>query len=95
MERTESKSKFKKHTGNKCWSKRHILTSSVNSMFSDYYGDENKVKELNENVLVDVLNANGIGGYARKTGEMLKENFGVKYNAANYEKEQEESYVMN
>lgn len=74
--------------------KRHILTSSVNSMFSDYYGDENKVKELNENVLVDVLNANGIGGYARKTGEMLKENFGVKYNAANYEKEQEESYVI-
>lgn len=74
--------------------KRHILTSSVNSMFSDYYGDENKVKELNENVLIDVLNANGRGGYARKTGEMLKENFGVKYNAANYEKEQQESYVI-
>lgn len=74
--------------------KRFILTSSVSSMFKELYSEKNSVYELNENILVDVLNANGKGGYARKTGEMLKEKLGMKYNAANYEAQQEESYII-
>ena len=55
---------------------------------------KNTVDELNENILVDVLNANGIGGYARKTGELIKSSLGMKYNAANYETTQDQSYVI-
>lgn len=74
--------------------KRHILTSSVNSLFDEMYNKTVDTNVLNENILVDVLNANGKGGYARKTGEMIKEKFGMKYNAANYETEQQESYII-
>lgn len=74
--------------------KRMILTSSVYSMFDKLYKKNEKSLELNEDILVDVLNANGIGGYARKTGELLKKELGVKYNAANYEKQLNESYVV-
>lgn len=74
--------------------KRFILTSSVYSMFNEFYNKRNPETELNENILVDILNANGRGGYARKTGENLKQTLGVKYNAANYETQLEESYVI-
>lgn len=74
--------------------KRLILTSSVSTMFKDLYNEKNSVNELNENILVDVLNANGRGGYARKTGELIKNNLGMKYNAANYEAQQEESSII-
>ena len=74
--------------------KRFILTSSVYAMFKDLYHEKNSVDEQNENILVDVLNANGIGGYARKTGELIKTSLGMKYNAANYETTQEQSYVI-
>ena len=58
--------------------RRYILTSSVYAMFKDLYHEKNAVDELNENILVDVLNANGIGGYARKTGELIKSSLGMK-----------------
>ena len=74
--------------------KRFILTSSVYAMFKDLYHEKNTVDELNENILVDVLNANGIGGYARKTGELIRTSLGMKYNAANYETTQDQSYVI-
>lgn len=74
--------------------KRFILTSSVYTMFKDLYHEKNSVNEQNENILVDVLNANGIGGYARKTGELIKTSLGMKYNAANYETAQDQSYVI-
>ena len=74
--------------------KRFILTSSVYAMFKDLYHEKNSVDEQNENILVDVLNANGIGGYARKTGELIKTSLGMKYNAANYETTQDQSYVI-
>ena len=74
--------------------RRYILTSSVYAMFKDLYHEKNTVDELNENILVDVLNANGIGGYARKTGELIKSSLGMKYNAANYETTQDQSYVI-
>ena len=74
--------------------KRFILTSSVYAMFKDLYHEKNYVDEQNENILVDVLNANGVGGYARKTGELIKTSLGMKYNAANYETTQEQSYVI-
>ena len=74
--------------------KRFILTSSVYAMFKDLYHEKNSVDEQNENILVDVLNANGVGGYARKTGELIKTSLGMKYNAANYETTQEQSYVI-
>ena len=74
--------------------KRFILTSSVYAMFKDLYHEKNSVDEQNENILVDVLNANGAGGYARKTGELIKTSLGMKYNAANYETTQDQSYVI-
>lgn len=74
--------------------KRFILTSSVYAMFKDLYHEKNYVDEQNENILVDVLNANGVGGYARKTGELIKTSLGMKYNAANYETTQDQSYVI-
>ena len=74
--------------------KRFILTSSVYAMFKDLYHEKNSIDEQNENILVDVLNANGVGGYARKTGELIKTSLGMKYNAANYETTQDQSYVI-
>ena len=74
--------------------KRFILTSSVHAMFKELYHEKNSVDEQNENILVDVLNANGVGGYARKTGELIKTSLGMKYNAANYETTQDQSYVI-
>ena len=74
--------------------KRFILTSSVYAMFKDLYHEKNSVDEQNENILVDVLNANGVGGYARKIGELIKTSLGMKYNAANYETTQDQSYVI-
>lgn len=74
--------------------KRYILTSSLYSMFDTLYTDSNRANEVNENIIVDILNANGRAGYARKTGETLKKNLSMKYNAANYETFLEESYVI-
>ena len=74
--------------------KRFILTSSVYAMFKELYHEKNSVDEQNENILVDILNANGVGGYARKTGELIKTSLGMKYNAANYETTQDQSYVI-
>ena len=74
--------------------KRFILTSSVYAMFKELYHEKKSVDEQNENILVDILNANGIGGYARKTGELIKTSLGMKYNAANYETTQDQSYVI-
>ena len=74
--------------------KRFILTSSVYAMFKELYHEKNSVDEQNENILVDILNANGIGGYARKTGELIKTSLGMKYNAADYETTQDQSYVI-
>lgn len=74
--------------------KRYILTSSLYSMFDTLYSESDKTNEINENIIVDILNANGRNGYARKTGENIKEKLGMKYNAANYETNLEESYII-
>ena len=49
--------------------KKYILTSGTQSLFSDLYGGNLKGST---NLVVDILNANGVGGYARKTGENLR-----------------------
>ena len=74
--------------------KRYIVTSSLYSMYETLYNEQQNKNELNENIIVDVLNANGINGYARRTGENIKSKLGMKYNAANYEKNLEESYII-
>lgn len=74
--------------------KRYIVTSSLHSMYETLYNEQKNKNELNENIIVDVLNANGINGYARRTGENIKNKLGMKYNAANYEKNLEESYII-
>lgn len=74
--------------------KKYIITSSLYSMYDSLYNEKQNKNELNENIIVDVLNANGINGYARKTGENIKNKLGMKYNAANYEKNLEESYII-
>lgn len=70
--------------------KKYILTSGTESLFNDLYGGD---LTKPENLVVDILNANGIGGYARRTGERLKDNLGVTYTAANYENNQEYSLI--
>lgn len=74
--------------------RRHILTSNLESMFDDLYRDKNVKNISNENIIVDILNANGRAGHARRTGEKLSRTLGVKYNAANYETNGENSYVI-
>lgn len=69
---------------------KFILTSGTQSMFSDFYSNKNV---NSANLVVDILNANGIGGYARRTGEKLKKNFDVTYTAANYENNTEYSLI--
>lgn len=70
--------------------KKYILTSGAQSLFNDLYGGELK---NSQNLVVDILNANGIGGYARKTGENLKDKLDLTYTAANYEKNEEYSLI--
>ncbi|MGO2117683.1 MAG: LytR C-terminal domain-containing protein [Fusobacterium sp.] len=74
--------------------KRHILTSSIEPMFEDLYRDKKTSKVDNKNIVVDILNANGKPGHARRTGEKLKSFFGLKYNAANYETNSQFSYII-
>lgn len=69
---------------------KFVLTSGTQAMFSDLYGN----KRINSsNLVVDILNANGIGGYARRTGEQLKKDFNITYTAANYENNTEYSLI--
>ena len=44
---------------------------------------------------IEILNANGLDGYASGLGEALKAKFKVEFNAENYEKEENFSYVVN
>ncbi len=74
--------------------RRHILTSNMESMFDDLLRDKDVKNIANENIIVDILNANGRAGHARRTGEKLTKELGVKYNAANYETNGEQSYVI-
>lgn len=74
--------------------RRHILTSNMETMFDDLFRDKNIKNIANENIIVDILNANGRAGHARRTGERLHKELGVKYNAANYETNGEQSYVI-
>lgn len=51
--------------------------------------------ETSENVIVDVLNGNGKSGYAGRTGKKIETALSYKYNAANYERDSEYSYIIN
>lgn len=72
--------------------KRYILTSSINGVFQELY--KKTTDTPFEDVVVDVLNANGKAGYSRKIGEKLKSKFKLNYNAATYEKKVDGSYVI-
>ncbi|VWL85623.1 LytR C-terminal domain-containing protein [Oceanivirga miroungae] len=48
-----------------------------------------------EGKTVDVLNANGINGFAKKLGEAFKNNLDMNYNADNYGSRSDMSYVVN
>ncbi|MGL6065294.1 MAG: LytR C-terminal domain-containing protein [Fusobacteriaceae bacterium] len=74
--------------------KRYILTSSVYAMFKDYYKGNKEQNATYKDIIIDILNAKGTSGYARRVGEKLKKVYGVKYNAANFEKNEEESFVI-
>ncbi len=73
--------------------KRYILTTGVDKLFEDIYNEKIE-KIVNREIVVDILNANGIPGHARKTGEALKNKMQAKYNAANYEENINESYII-
>jgi len=73
--------------------KKYVLTSSLNSLYKEKYY---KSTSLNaENVIIDVLNGNGKSGYAGKTGKKIETALSYKYNAANYERDSEYSYIIN
>ncbi|MGL5656299.1 MAG: LytR C-terminal domain-containing protein [Fusobacteriaceae bacterium] len=72
--------------------KRYILTSSINGVFQELY--KKTTDTPFEDVVIDVLNANGKAGYSRKIGEKLKSKFKLNYNAATYEKKVGGSYVI-
>lgn len=74
--------------------KRYILNSSLDSMFKELYKSEEGVVIPYEDAIIDILNAKGKSGYARAVGEKLKKKLGIKYNAANYEKNSEESFII-
>lgn len=74
--------------------KRYILTSSIEKIFENFYSSDEKASIENAKVVVDILNANGKAGYARRTGNKLQKDLGVKYSAANYETNINESYVI-
>lgn len=74
--------------------KNYILTSELNKVFIKlYYGETSN--EGAENILIDVLNANGKAGYSRINGEKIQKALGYKYNPATYEEESEYSYIIN
>ncbi len=73
--------------------KRYVLTSSLNSLFMNKYYKFNDKNA--EDVIIDVLNGNGKSGYAGKTGKRITEELSYKYNAANYERNTEYSYIIN
>ena len=73
--------------------KRLVLTSSLTKMFMEVYNDQIKTEDT-DSILVDILNANGKSGYARKTGETLKRELSYRYNAANYTQQAEYSYII-
>lgn len=58
----------------------------------DFYEIDTK---KNKDILIDVLNANGIAGDAGRTGKALKEKYGYKYSAANHETKTNYSYIIN
>lgn len=43
---------------------------------------------------IEILNANGIDGFAKKIGDLLKETFGLEYNAENYTKSETMNYII-
>ena len=43
---------------------------------------------------IEILNANGIDGFARKIGEKLKEAYSLEFNAENYSKPETMNYVI-
>ena len=73
--------------------KRLILTSSLTSMFMKVYYEGKGMANV-DSVLVDILNANGKSGYARRTGEKIKRELSYRYNAANYTQQAEYSYII-
>ncbi|MGF6907787.1 LytR C-terminal domain-containing protein [Fusobacterium sp. PH5-44] len=74
--------------------KKYVITSSLHNLFDELYNEKEVISKSNENIIVDVLNANGKGGYARKTGDKIKENLSMKVNPANYETFSDESFII-
>ncbi|MGL4308325.1 MAG: LytR C-terminal domain-containing protein [Cetobacterium sp.] len=73
--------------------KRYILTSSMENMFSVLYNTDGNKSDSGE-ITIDILNANGRPGYAKRTGDELLEKFtNLKYTAANNETNGDMSYI--
>lgn len=55
-----------------------------------------EVKEVSlDGKKIEILNANGVDGFASSLGEALKIKFKIVYNAENYTKEENYSYIIN
>jgi hypothetical protein len=76
--------------------KKYILNSGLTEVFSKLYYDKEELNSIRpEEIIVDILNANGKTGYATTTGKKIQEELGFKYNAANYEELTEYTYIIN
>jgi hypothetical protein len=74
-------------------SKKYVDTYALSEILTKkhYKLDINK----NQNIIIDILNANGIGGSAGTTGKKIQKKFAYKYTAANYETRTKYSYIIN
>lgn len=73
--------------------KKYINTYFVAEIFeNNYYKIE---IDKSKNKIIDILNANGIGGSAGAAGKKILNEFGYKYTAANYEEISRYSYIIN
>ena len=73
--------------------KKYIDSFKLNQeMIENYYKID---KDINSSRVVDILNGNGRAGYAGRLGEKLKKEFGFSYTAANNEKREDYTYIIN
>ncbi len=70
--------------------------SLVNSESSELEAKESQTEDVSlEGKKIEILNANGIAGFAKKLGENLKNTLKVEYNAENYNSSSNFTYVIN
>jgi len=74
--------------------KNYILTSGLNEVFLKLFYDEEIKSQRVENIMVDILNANGRSGYAGKVSKKIEDEFAYKSNTGNHQKLTDYTYII-